>query len=55
MRSMQIRFEADVLEPVDVRPGKFFGQGNFPQFASAFAASLFHKTARRRMDKSSRR
>lgn len=26
---MQIRFEPDVLEPVIVRPGKFFGDGNF--------------------------
>jgi hypothetical protein len=26
---MQIRFEPDVLEPVTVRPGKFFGEGNF--------------------------
>jgi hypothetical protein len=26
---MQLRFAPDVLEPVNVRPGKFFGQGNF--------------------------
>jgi hypothetical protein len=26
---MQLRFEPGVLEPVNVRPGKFFGQGNF--------------------------
>jgi hypothetical protein len=26
---MQLRFEPGVLEPVHVRPGKFFGQGNF--------------------------
>jgi hypothetical protein len=26
---MQLRFEPGVLEPVTVRPGKFFGQGNF--------------------------
>jgi hypothetical protein len=26
---MQLRFEPGVLEPVQVRPGKFFGQGNF--------------------------
>lgn len=26
---MQLRFEPGVLEPVDVRPGKFFGDGNF--------------------------
>jgi hypothetical protein len=26
---MQLRFEPGVLEPVMVRPGKFFGQGNF--------------------------
>jgi hypothetical protein len=26
---MQLRFEPDVLEPVNVRPGKFFGTGNF--------------------------
>jgi hypothetical protein len=26
---MQLRFEPGVLEPVNVRPGKFFGDGNF--------------------------
>ena len=26
---MQLRFEPDVLEAVEVRPGKFFGQGSF--------------------------
>jgi hypothetical protein len=26
---MQLRFEPDVLEPVNVRPGKFFGEGSF--------------------------
>ena len=26
---MQLRFEPDVLEPVNVRPGKFFGDGSF--------------------------
>jgi hypothetical protein len=26
---MQLRFEPGVLEPLQVRPGKFFGQGNF--------------------------
>jgi hypothetical protein len=26
---MQIRFQPDVLEPVNVRPGKFFGEGSF--------------------------
>lgn len=26
---MQLRFEPDVLEPVVVRPGKFFGEGSF--------------------------
>jgi hypothetical protein len=26
---MQLRFEPGVLEPVAVRPGSFFGQGNF--------------------------
>jgi hypothetical protein len=26
---MQLRFAPDVLQPVNVRPGKFFGQGTF--------------------------
>jgi Cohesin domain len=26
---MQLRFQPDVLEPVNVRPGKFFGEGSF--------------------------
>jgi hypothetical protein len=26
---MQLRFEPEVLEPVNVRPGKFFGEGSF--------------------------
>lgn len=26
---MQLRFQPDVLEPVNVRPGKFFGDGSF--------------------------
>ena len=32
---MQLRFEPGVLEPLRVRPGKFFGQGSFTYRVSA--------------------
>jgi cohesin domain-containing protein len=37
---MQLRFEPGVLEPVSVRPGKFFGDGNFSYRVNA-AGSIF--------------
>jgi hypothetical protein len=38
---MQLRFEPDVLEAVDVRPGKFFGQGSNFSYRVSPEGSIF--------------